>query len=65
MLRRSEISAREKSDIQTLIKFVGIFCRENHNGEKVPFTFKLLDLKEITKKRFLFVRIAIAYLPMV
>jgi hypothetical protein len=50
VLRKAEISNKEKADIQTLIKFVGIFCGENHNREKVPFSFKLLDLKAITKK---------------
>jgi len=50
MLRKAEISNKEKSDIQTLMKFVGIYCRENHNGERLPFSFKLIDLQEFTKK---------------
>jgi len=50
MIKRGQISEREKADIKTLMKFVGIFCHENHNEEKVAFSFKLLDLKEITKK---------------
>ena len=49
MLKKGEISGKEKTDIKTLVKFVGVFCRENHNGEKTPFSFKLLDLREITK----------------
>jgi hypothetical protein len=32
------------------MKFVGIYCRENHNGEKLPFSFKLIDLQEVTKR---------------
>ena len=32
------------------MKFVGIYCRENHNGEKSPFSFKLFDIKEIENK---------------
>jgi hypothetical protein len=47
---QAEISKKEKADIQTLTEFVGIFCGENHNGEKVPFSFRLLDLKELTKE---------------
>jgi hypothetical protein len=49
-LKKGKISEKEKDDIQTLMKFVGIFCRENHSGEKIPFSFKLLDIKEIEKK---------------
>jgi len=44
------MSEKEKSDIGTLIKFVGIFCWKNHNGEKAPFPFKLFDIKEIEKR---------------
>ena len=50
MLRKGEMSEKEKLDIRTLMKFAGIICRENHNGERIPFTFKLLDIKEIEKK---------------
>lgn len=56
MLKRDGISKREKSDIQTLMRFIGIFCRENHNGEKRPFSFKLLDIKEIEKDDILLCR---------
>jgi hypothetical protein len=49
MLKKQNNSKKEKGDIRTLVKFVGVFCRENHGGEKVPFFFKLLDLKEIEK----------------
>jgi hypothetical protein len=50
MKKGGQISEREKADIKTLMKFVGIYCREHHNGEKPSFSFKLLDLKEITRK---------------
>jgi hypothetical protein len=49
-LKRREISEREKADIKILMKFVWIFCRENHNGERDPFSFKSLDIREIEKK---------------
>ena len=50
MIKRGQISEREKADIKTLIKFVGIYCRKNHKGEKGSFSSKFLDLREITKK---------------
>jgi len=50
MALRTEVSAKERKDIRTLIRFVGLYCRENHDGAKAPFTFRLLDLKAITKE---------------
>jgi len=50
MLKKGEFSEKERYDIRTLMKFVGIFCRENHSGPKAPFSFKILDIKEIEKK---------------
>ena len=50
MLKNAEISEKEKADIRTLVKFVGIYCRENHNGGIVPFSFRLFDIKEIEKQ---------------
>jgi hypothetical protein len=50
MVEKVGISDKEKDDIRTLMKFVSIFCRENHKGEKAPFSFKLLDTKEIDEK---------------
>ena len=47
---KKEISKREKSDIRTLMKFVGVFCRENHIGARNPFTFKPFDIREIEKR---------------
>jgi hypothetical protein len=49
-LKKVEFSEKEKGDIQTLMKFVGIYCRESHNGERAPFSFKLFDIKKIEKK---------------
>jgi len=49
MLKTGGFSEKERGDIRTLTKFVGIYCRENHNGEKVPFSLKLFDIKEIEK----------------
>ena len=48
--KKDGLSRREKDEIRTLIKFVGVYCRENHDEEKVPFSFKLLEIKEIDKK---------------
>ena len=46
----SNITSKEKSDIRTLMRFVEIYCRENHSQEKTPFTFKMVDVKSIRKK---------------
>jgi len=50
MAGKGKISEKEKADIGTLMKFVEIFCRENHNGDRSPFSFRLYDIKEIEKK---------------
>ena len=50
MVKKAGISDKEKDDIRTLMKFVSIFCRENHKGEKTAFSFKLFDIKEIDEK---------------
>ena len=52
-LKKIEFSEKEKDDIRTLMKFVGIYCRENHDGAKSPFLFKLFDIKEIEDKEIL------------
>ena len=49
MLKDKEIAKKEKADIRILMKFVGIYCRKNHDEEKTPFSFKRLDLKKIEK----------------
>src|SRR3989339_1181366 len=48
---KKEISKKEKSDIKTVMKFVEIYCRENHTGERSPFSFKPFDTKQIEKRR--------------
>jgi hypothetical protein len=53
MKKNREISKMEKADIQTLMKFVGIYCRQNHGGEKTPFSFRLFDINEIEKEETL------------
>jgi hypothetical protein len=52
MLKKVNFSEKEKNDIRTLMKFVGIYCRENHDGEceRTPFSFRLFDIEEIEKK---------------
>jgi len=50
MAKKEKISQKEKADIKTLMEFVGIFCRENHNGERSPFSFRLYNIQEIEKK---------------
>jgi hypothetical protein len=49
-LKKNGFSKKEKDDIRTLMKFTGIYCRENHEEEKAPFSLKLFDIKEIEKK---------------
>jgi hypothetical protein len=49
-LKKNGFSKKEKDDIRTLMKFVGIYCKESHNGEKAPFSFKLFDINEIDRK---------------
>ncbi len=49
-LKKANFSEKEKDDIRTLMKFVGIYCKENHSGEKAPFSFRLFDMNEIGKK---------------
>jgi len=49
-LKKDGFSKKEKDDIRTLMKFAGIYCRENHPGEKTAFSLRLFDIKEIEKK---------------
>lgn len=50
MLMNRKITEKEKGDIKILLKFTEIYCREKHNGDKILFSYKLLDIKEIEKK---------------
>ncbi|MGQ9777751.1 MAG: nitrous oxide-stimulated promoter family protein [Thermodesulfobacteriota bacterium] len=52
-MRKKQISNKEKTDIKTLMRFVEIFCRENHRVERSPFFFKMYDLKELEKQEIL------------
>jgi hypothetical protein len=49
MGKTKEMTDGEKADIRTLIRFVRIYCRENHGGEKAPFSIKSLDVTEFEK----------------
>jgi len=49
MLREKEVSDQEKADIRTLLRFVAIYCREHAHQDRIPFSFRLLDLSEIEK----------------
>ena len=49
-LKKANFSEKEKDDIRTLMKFIEVYCRENHDGQKTPFSFKLSDIHEIEKK---------------
>jgi hypothetical protein len=53
MSKKVEISKKESADIRTLMKFVAVFCRKHHRGEKAPFSFRHLDIREIEKKEIL------------
>jgi hypothetical protein len=54
--KKEGLPKKEKDDIRTLMKFVGIYCKKNHDGDKSPFLFKLFDIKEIEKKEILLCR---------
>lgn len=49
MVKQREISDREKADMRTLMRFVEIYCRKHHDGEKAPFRFRTFDVTEIEK----------------
>jgi hypothetical protein len=53
MTNTRDISSEERSDIRTLIRFVAIHCREQHEEAKAPFSLKQLDIKQIEKKEVL------------
>ena len=41
------LSRKEKSDIRILVRFVALFCREKHAGEKSPFAIEATLLKGV------------------
>ncbi len=47
---RKEMSEKEVNDIRVLVKFIEVYCRENHQEEKNSFNFKLFDIKKIENK---------------
>ena len=47
MKGRTELTPKELADMKTLIRFVFIFCRENHDSKKAPFAFKGLSPDEL------------------
>ncbi len=49
----ASMSSKEKSDIRTLMKFIKIYCGENHSGEKAPFSSRKLDLVGIERREVL------------
>ena len=53
MKKTNKPAEMEKADIQTLMKFVAIYCRQNHGREKAPFSFRLFDIHEIEKEEIL------------
>ena len=46
---KKEISSTEKNDIRTLLRFVEIYCREHHDGDKAPFTLKHFDVLDFSR----------------
>ncbi len=50
VLATQDISSKEKADIRTLMRFVAIYCREHHQGEKTPFSMKQFDVRQVEKR---------------
>ena len=42
-----QLSRKEKTDIRILARFVAIFCREKHGGEKAAFTLDVAGLEGV------------------
>jgi hypothetical protein len=47
------LTSKERSDIRTLMRFVEIYCRENHLQEKTPFVFDKIKVKSMKKADFM------------
>jgi hypothetical protein len=41
------LDPKETADMKTLMRFVGIYCREHHGGEKASFSMRLLKVEAI------------------
>ena len=50
MSKEVEIPEKWKADVHTLMKFIAIYCRENHDSAKTPFFFRSFDIKELSEK---------------
>lgn len=49
-----DFTPKEKSDIQTLMRFIEIYCREKHPQDKTPFTFNKIyqfEFKNRTRRQ--------------
>jgi hypothetical protein len=42
-----ELSRREKADMKILVRFVAVFCREKHEGEKRPSAIDVPGLENV------------------
>lgn len=40
---------KEKADIRVLVKFIALFCRKKHEGEKKPFAIEAPLLKDLVR----------------
>jgi hypothetical protein len=47
------LSCKEIGDIKTLMKFVGIYCRENHEADKLRFSMRRLNVETIAAEEHL------------
>jgi len=43
------LSRKEKADIRVLVKFIALFCRKKHEGEKKPFAIEASLLKDLVR----------------
>ena len=50
-LKKNGFSKKEKDDIRTLMKFAGIYCRENHPGGEGSFFIQTFRYQRDRKER--------------
>ena len=43
------LSRKEKADIRVLVRFIALFCRKKHDGEKEPFAIEAALLKDVVR----------------
>ncbi|HUJ69517.1 MAG TPA: nitrous oxide-stimulated promoter family protein [Syntrophorhabdales bacterium] len=41
------LSRKEKADIRVLVRFIALFCRKKHEGEKKPYAIEATLLKDL------------------